>query len=69
MAKKKAPKPKAVPVNRQSNIFVLRGTPEFKAWMDGLAAHIGAPVTVMSERAMRELAKKVGYQAPPRRVP
>jgi hypothetical protein len=51
------------------NIFVLRGTDEFKVWMDGLAAHIGAPVTVMVERAMRELARKESYPVPPRRVP
>jgi hypothetical protein len=69
MSKKKPTPKKAAPVKRQSNIFVLRGTPEFKAWMDELATLAGSPVSVMTERAMRELAKKLGHRPPPRRVP
>ena len=68
MAKKKV-EPKADMTNRQSNIFVLRGTDEFKTWMDGLAEHLGSPVSVMVERAMRDLAKREGYTVAPKRVP
>jgi hypothetical protein len=70
MAKKKGSGGDTPATNRQRNIFVLRGTQEFKDWMDGLAAHAGWPVSVMVERALRELAKGEGYDVPPpRRVP
>jgi hypothetical protein len=65
MAKKK----KAEARVRTKNIFVLRGSEDFQAWMAELAAHIGSPVTVMVERAMRELAKKEEFRGPPRRIP
>lgn len=63
MGKKKSPQR---PPN--INIFVLRGTEEFRTWMTELAIHVGSPVTVMVERALRDLAKKEGFATPPRRI-
>lgn len=62
MAKKKSEK------SNLKNIFVLRGSDEFKLWMDELAEVVGSPLTVLVERALRELAKRHGHRNPPRRI-
>jgi len=46
----------------------LRGTEEWKAWLDGFAARKGMPATVLVDHALRELAKRDGYVDPPARV-
>jgi hypothetical protein len=53
---------------RQRNVLALRGTDEWKAWLDQFAASRGMPVTVFVDYALRELAKREGYAAPPQRV-
>lgn len=55
--------------NRQKSILALKGTEEYKAWLDELAALNGAPVTITVDRALRELAERLGHKKPPRRVP
>lgn len=52
---------------RQKNILALRGTEEWKAWLDGLAEKNRAPVTVTIEQALRDLAEKLGYREAPSR--
>ena len=54
---------------RQKNVLALRGTDEWKTWLDGFASRKGMPVTVLVDHALRELAKRDGYQDPPTRVP
>lgn len=67
MAKKKAePGPAAA---RLKNIVVLRGTDEWKAWLDEVAATNSAPLTVTIEQALREFGAKLGVKKAPRRVP
>ena len=66
--------PTAAPVKsaegtRQKNVLALRGTDEWKTWLDGFAERKGMPVTVLVDHALRELAKRDGYQDPPTRVP
>lgn len=73
MAKKKPPLPPepqtpAPSGSRLKNIIGLRGTDEWKTWLDGLAKHKGMPVTVLIDHALRELAKRDGYPDPPVRV-
>jgi hypothetical protein len=51
------------------NILVLRGTEEWKVWLDGLATANSAPLTVTVEQALKEYANKIGYSKPPKRVP
>lgn len=63
--KKRAKKKTASVVQR--NLLSLKGTDEFKDWLDGLAKRTGAPVTVTIERALRELAERVGYPPAPDR--
>lgn len=53
---------------RQKNILALRGSEEWKAWLDGFAVGKGMPVTVLVDHALRELAKRDGYQDPPSRT-
>jgi predicted transcriptional regulator len=65
MAKKK----KAEARVRTKNIFVLRGTDEWKVWLDELAAANSAPVTVTVEQALKDYALKLGFRKPPRRTP
>jgi hypothetical protein len=60
---------RAVGSPRQKNVLALRGTDEWKAWLDGFAGRKGMPVTVLVDHALRELAKRDGYQDPPTRVP
>lgn len=50
-------------------IVVLRGTEEWKAWLDGLAAANGTSITTTVEQALEELADKLRVQKPPRRIP
>ena len=53
--------------SRQKNVLALKGTEPWKAWLDGFAASKGMPVTVLVDHALRELAKRDGYEAPPPR--
>jgi hypothetical protein len=53
---------------RQRNILALRGTDEWKAWLDGYAARKGMPITVLIDHALREQAKRDGYADAPARV-
>ena len=54
---------------RQKNVLALRGTEDWKLWLDGFADSKGMPVTVLVDHALRELAKRDGYQDPPTRIP
>jgi hypothetical protein len=68
--KKTTPKTASAPPGsaRQRNVLALRGTDEWKAWLDGFAARKGMPVTVLVDHALRELARRDGYRDPPARV-
>jgi hypothetical protein len=73
MAKKKTTQPPAAEDQspeppKQKNIFALKGTEAWKAWLDAFARSKGMPVTVLVDHALRELAKRDGYQDPPARV-
>lgn len=66
-AKAKA-KAKPAESQRQRNVLALRGTDEWKAWLDGYATRKGMPVTVLVDHALRELARRDQYPEPPARV-
>ncbi len=51
------------------NLVVIRGTEEWKDWLDGLAEANQAPITVTIDQALRELAERLKYSKPPRRTP
>lgn len=58
----------AAPGIRQRNVLSLKGSDEWKSWLDWFAASKGMPVTVLVDHALRELAKRDGYSDPPSRV-
>lgn len=60
---------KCMPGTRLKNILVLKGTDEWKLWLDQLAEANSAPVTVTIEQALKLLAERIGHRKPPRRVP
>jgi hypothetical protein len=75
MAKKKAPPPPPEPVKRKSGqeiILVYKADPstaaEFKAWLEGLSEHFGAPVTVTLDIALKEFAARQKYRPMPKRL-
>ena len=68
MTKKKA-KPMQAETTRQKNLVVIRGTEEWKAWLDSLAETNNAPITVTIEQALREMSDRLKHRKPPRRTP
>lgn len=69
----KKPKKKAAPAKgegaSQKNILVLRGSEEWKAWLESLAEANNAPMTVTVEQALREMSDRLKHRKPPRRIP
>jgi hypothetical protein len=59
----------AMPSVTQKNVFAIRGTDEWKTWVDSLAEANGAPLAVTVEQALRELAVKLKHLKPPKRLP
>lgn len=62
------PKKSPEDLKRQKNLLSVRGTEEWKIWLDGLAAKQRVPIVVLIDVALTELAKAVGYPEPPPRV-
>jgi hypothetical protein len=52
---------------RHKPILALKGSDEYKRWLDGFAVHRRAPVTVLIEQAILKLAREEGYEEPPPR--
>ena len=57
---------------RQAILMVYKADDEraaaYKAWLEGLAKHTGAPLTVMVDQALLNWAKVHKYAPPPRRL-
>jgi len=51
------------------NVLVLRGTDEWKEWLDELAEANSAPLTVTVEQALKLFAETLKVRKPPKRVP
>ncbi|SIO58463.1 hypothetical protein SAMN05444166_5688 [Singulisphaera sp. GP187] len=68
MAKKRPETDKVTP-SQLKNVLVLRGTEEWKAWLDELAEANSAPLTTTVEQALKLLAEKLQVRKPPKRVP
>ena len=67
MAAKRGPKPKPE-AGRLKNAVAMRGTEAWTAWLNGWAADLGMPATVLIDQALREKAKRDGREAPPSRT-
>ncbi|MGZ5996115.1 MAG: hypothetical protein ACXWN0_10580 [Isosphaeraceae bacterium] len=73
MAKKtttrtKAAQAKAAPAKASTIAVTLRGSAEWKAWLEALARHTRLDVAKVIDRALIDLAKKEGFteEAPAR---
>jgi hypothetical protein len=68
-AKDVAKKPKANPDEkpRKPMVVQIRGSEEWKAWVEMIAEKEGDSVTKLFDRALRKFAKDAGYPDPPRR--
>lgn len=59
----------AKPTAGRQPAYNFRATPEYLAWLDGLTTHVnGYSAAEVLEQAAAELAHRVGYTAPPRRL-
>lgn len=68
VAKKKSTKPaKAEPADRKPMVVQMRGSEEWKAWVEGLAARDKFTIAKLIERAIEKHAKDTGYPDAPRR--
>lgn len=62
-------KKKAMPSTSLKNVVVLRGTEEWKAWLDDGCERNHAPITVTIEQALQEYGEKRKWPKMPKRVP
>lgn len=70
MAKKRPPKgeaPEPAAAGRKPMVVQIRGSEEYKAWVESIAEKEGFSVSMLFERALRRLAKDGGYPDPPKR--
>lgn len=69
MATKKSAEP---PKPKQEILLVYKADPKYAAayreWMESLAEHVGAPVTVTLDMALKAFAEKHKHKAPPKRI-
>jgi hypothetical protein len=68
----KPPAPKRGPgrpksADRRGSIVVLKGLPEYKAWLDALAEHCDRTVAGTMADALAHYAESRGFRSPPRR--
>jgi hypothetical protein len=64
------PNPEAVEAmedSRKPMVVQMRGSEEWKAWIEGLAEKEGFTVAMLLERTARKWAKEIGYPDPPKR--
>jgi hypothetical protein len=50
------------------NIISMRGSREWRAWLDRLAEACRATPSALIDRALAELARREGFEEPPRRT-
>lgn len=63
---KPGPKPKAG--GALPNVVSMRGTPEWREWLGRLSEKCRATPSGLIDRALAELAKREGFEEPPRRI-
>lgn len=61
MARKKTSRGKPVSAKGSTIAVTLRGSPEWKAWVEALAAHARLDVAKVIDRALIDFATKEGF--------
>ncbi len=59
MARKKA---KPAPGEPKRIVLQIKGTDEWKEWLDGLGKHLRTPTSTVVDHALVRYAKEVGYK-------
>ena len=67
VAKKKAPPPKFPPADRKPMVVQMRGSEEWKLWVESLAEQERDTVAKLVERVLAKHAREIGFASPPRR--
>lgn len=62
-------KTRAVPLPEEQgprkNVFVIKGTPEWRAWLERLSKHCRMKASVVVDHALVDFAAKQGFDEPP----
>jgi hypothetical protein len=66
-AEKPAVEPPAPPKGAKNNILSIRGTPEWRAWLERFAARSRVTPTALLDLAVAEKAARDGFETPPAR--
>lgn len=51
--------------NPKRQVISLRGSEEWREWLNGLADHCRIPATALIDVALTRYAKEAGYEEPP----
>jgi hypothetical protein len=63
-----APAPKRVPKATQPNAITIRGSAEWKNWLEAFAARMRTGPTALIDLALAKLAHQEDFQEPPPRI-
>lgn len=65
---KRPPKRKGPAPPTRNTVLTIKGTEEWKAWLNGLCDHVRIPASTIVDLALVRYAKEVGYtrEAPKR---
>ncbi len=66
LERKKPGRPKRTGAARET-VVALKGTPEWKAWLDGFALHCRLRLADTIEQSLMCYAKERGFRGPPKR--
>jgi hypothetical protein len=63
MAKKRIPAAKAPEPGPRKTVLTIKGTDEWRGWLEGLADFLRTPTSTIVDHALVKYAKEVGYKA------
>jgi hypothetical protein len=66
---KLAPGPARRPVPSQPNVITIRGSADWKRWLEAFAAKMRSKPTAVIDLALAKLAQQEGFSEPPPRMP
>jgi hypothetical protein len=67
MAKKKRAKPQGPAAEERVAVVVLKGSPDYRDWLNGISQDSLIPVAAIVRDALAKWAKQRGYSEPPER--
>jgi hypothetical protein len=68
MARKRAVKPAPKVVATQPNAITIRGSSEWKSWLEDFASRMRSKPTAIIDLALAKLAHQEGFREPPPRI-